>query len=259
MGPNNDTTATETTTGAETPDGAAAATEATPGQTLLTTQQTTTDGGDAPPAEGDAPTKTGEDDAAADGAKKDGEGAEGDGPAPELFGAPAEDAEYEVNLPDGVTLDKPMMDAVTPLFRELNLSNAGAQRFIDAYIEQVQPALAQQIVAQIEADAVQHLTDSRNAAETAMKADATLPKEEQLFGGATQADISRMAAKAMDKFGSPEFRTFLDSSGLGNDLSMIRLLYNVGKGIAEDTGFPRGGGGEGRKLTREEKFYGVAG
>lgn len=246
---------TETTT-TETPASEAAQAAPVEGSTLLTTPQTA-----ETPSEGDPAPK---DDKSGEGGEADGDASqgegdksgEGEGEAPSLFGAPAEDAEYQIALPEGVELDSAMLDAVTPIFREMDLSDAGAQKFIDAYIEQVQPALAQQIVAQIETDAVQQLTDMRNTAEAAMKSDASLPADQQVFGGATQQDITRMAAKAMDKFGSPDFRAFLETSGLGNNLDMIRLLHNVGKSIAEDTSFPRGASETG-KLSREEKFYGA--
>jgi len=53
---------------------------------------------------------------------------------------------------------------------------------------------------------------------------------ERRFGGETEAKVQIKHAKAvLDRFGSAEDRTFIDSSGLGNSVQFIEALAKVGK------------------------------
>mgnify|MGYP000700477353 CR=1 FL=1 len=51
-----------------------------------------------------------------------------------------------------------------------------------------------------------------------------------------------VAKKALDTFGTPEFRTLLNESGLGNHPEMIRMMFRAGKAISEDKFVPAGSG-----------------
>jgi len=54
------------------------------------------------------------------------------------------------------------------------------------------------------------------------------------FGGEKLTENLSVAKKALDAFGSPELRTLLNESGLGNHPEIIRILYRAGKAISED-------------------------
>ena len=43
-----------------------------------------------------------------------------------------------------------------------------------------------------------------------------------------------VAKKALETFGTPELRTLLNESGMGNNPEVIRAFYRVGKAISED-------------------------
>lgn len=175
---------------------------------------------------------------------------DGDKPADNaaLFGAP--EGDYEVALPEGQTLDAEALAAVTPLFKELGLSNEGANKLVSVYAETVLPRVAQQVMDGVNADVAAQQkawADETRAAVTA--------NEENVFAGKPLREVQSIAAKAIDKLAGPEFRGFLDETGMGNHPAMMRLLFNAGRAISEDMSFERGGG-QPKPLTREEKFYG---
>ena len=49
----------------------------------------------------------------------------------------------------------------------------------------------------------------------------------------TDASIGA-AQKAMDKFGSPELKQYLNETGLGNHPELVRIFANIGKAMSED-------------------------
>lgn len=185
-------------------------------------------------------------------------------PAAELFGAPEGDAEYEVTgLPEGVELDKEALAAVTPLARELNLSNAGLSKLAGVYTESVLPhvtkQVSDQIAAQVNSD-VQKLrndwaTDTRALVSGGKNAAGEDVQPDPAFKGQPLADVQKVAAKALDRFGGDGFRQFLNENGLGNHPAMMRFAYLAGSAISEDQTFERGGDVPQPK-TREQKYYG---
>jgi hypothetical protein len=193
---------------------------------------------------------TGDDQAADKSGEGDDSEKDGDKPADNaaLFGAP--EGDYEVALPEGQVLDAEALAAVTPLFKELGLSNEGAGKLVAAYAETVLPRVAQQVMDGVNADVAAQQkawADETRAAVTA--------NEENGFAGKPLREVQSIAAKAIDKLAGPEFRGFLDETGMGNHPAMMRLLFNAGRAISEDMSFERGGG-QPKPLTREEKFYG---
>jgi hypothetical protein len=43
-----------------------------------------------------------------------------------------------------------------------------------------------------------------------------------------------IAKKALDQFATPEFKSFLEESRLGNNPEVIRFMLRVGKAVSED-------------------------
>lgn len=184
-----------------------------------------------------------------------------------LFGAPEGDTAYEITgLPKGMEIDAAALEAVTPVFRELNLSNEGASKVAAIYAEKVLPGVSQQIVDGINADVV-----AKRKAWEGEARDAIAGKGEPLktqsgevinFGGHSLADVQKMAAKGLDKFAPAGFRKWLDETGLGVHPQMIALAYNIGKDVAEDrsieasdTNTGKKSGGDGRPMSDPSKFY----
>lgn len=152
-----------------------------------------------------------------DGATLLGDGAEGDtaetkdeGEKPE--GAPEK---YEWAAPEGVTLDESIMGSLSEVAKELNLPQAAAQKLVD----KIAPVMAQRQVEQFEA----LRTEWRQASSS-----------DQEFGGAKLTENMAVAKKALDAFGTPEFRQLLEQTGMGNHPEVIRTFYRAGKAISED-------------------------
>lgn len=59
-------------------------------------------------------------------------------------------------------------------------------------------------------------------------------RNDKEFGGAALNANLAIAKKALDAYGSPELRDFLETTGLGNHPAVIRLFFRVGKTLAED-------------------------
>ena len=164
----------------------------------------------------------------------------------ELFGVP--EGTYEIaGLPEGTVIDTATLSAVEPVARELGLSNAGMSKLAAVYADKVVPALTEQVTNQILAQSA--ATTQGWATETieAVRTDAA-------YGGKPLAEVQAIAAKALDRFGGPEFREYLKDTGLGNHPAMMRAMFLAGSAIAEDTTFERGSNVPPKK-TREEKYY----
>lgn len=176
-----------------------------------------------------------------------------------LFGAPEGDAAYEIALPEGVTLDKAALDAVTPLARDLNLSNAGMQKLAETYMTAVQPAVVKQVLDGVNADVAATQKAWSDAAVLAVTggtdADGAKIAPDKAFEGKAMKEVQQVAAKAIDRFGGADFRAFCEETGMGNNPALLKFAYLAGSLISEDTGLERGGGQPVTPLTREQKYY----
>lgn len=173
--------------------------------------------GTAPANEGTDPTTlTPEQQAAADAAKGDDKTDENKVDDPKAKDAPQGAPEkYEFKLADGAALNPDVQVQFEAVARELNMTQEAAQKLV----ETMGPKIA----------AVQAAEVTRVQAEwtAAVKAD------KEIGGQNFDANLA-IAKSAVDRFGTPEFKTFLDESGLGNHPEMIRMMYKAGKSITED-------------------------
>nr|ELR5076628.1 peptidase [Providencia rettgeri] len=128
---------------------------------------------------------------------------------------------YEFTAGEGQELDKEAVAAFEPIARELGLSNEQAQKIVDVYGSTIIP----QIAKQQEAAWQKQVTEW---AET-VKADKELGSIESIGN----------AQKAMDQFGTPELKQYLNDSGLGNHPELFRIFSRIGKAMSED-GFVSG-------------------
>lgn len=171
-------------------------------------QQASTDatatGEQGKPAEG--ATGEGATDGKDDGAKAD------DKPA----GAPEQYEDFKA--PDGVKLDTDAAGEFKSLAKELNLSQEQAQKVADQGAKLMQKWQAQQ---------------AQQMSETAAKW-ATDSQTDKEFGGDKLQENLAVAKKALDTFGSPQLKTLLNESGLGNHPEVIRMLFKAGTAISED-------------------------
>ncbi len=123
---------------------------------------------------------------------------------------------YEFKTAEGQELDAEAVKAFEPIAKELNLSNEQAQKLVDVYGGKIMPKLVEQQAAQWQQQIEQWSEQ--------VKADKDL---------GTDASIGA-AQKAMDKFGSPELKQYLNETGLGNHPELVRIFANIGKAMSED-------------------------
>jgi len=117
--------------------------------------------------------------------------------------------------PEGTSLDATVMAEFEQAARELNLPQDKAQLFID----KMAPVMAKQQAAQLE------------KLSTDWAAASTSDKE---FGGEKLTENLGYARKAMDTFGTPELKTMLDQTGLGNHPDVVRFMVRAGKALGQD-------------------------
>lgn len=131
---------------------------------------------------------------------------------------------YEFKAPEGVRFDATVIGAFSEVAKDLNLSQDQAQKVLD----KMAPVIAARQAEQLQ------------AARTEWAEAAKTDKE---FGGEKLAENLGIAKKALDAFATPELRTLLEESGLGNHPEVIRVFYRAGKAISEDS-FVVGQGGK---------------
>lgn len=125
---------------------------------------------------------------------------------------------YEFQAGEGVELDSEALKDFEPVARELNLTNEQAQKLVDAYPK-------------ILAGVQQRQTEAWQAQTEQWAADVKADKE--VGGDKLTANLSA-AQRALDQFGTPELREYLDGTGLGNHPELVKAFIKVGKAMSED-------------------------
>lgn len=125
---------------------------------------------------------------------------------------------YEFKAGEGVELDTEALKDFEPVARDLNLTNEQAQKLVDAY-----PKILAG-VQQRQAEAWQKQTEGW--AET-VKAD------KEIGGDKLTANLSA-AQRALDQFGTPELKEYLNATGLGNHPDLVKTFVKIGKAMSED-------------------------
>ncbi|GAL57161.1 hypothetical protein EV102420_06_00350 [Pseudescherichia vulneris NBRC 102420] len=206
-------------------------------------------GGDAPAPAADPSTPAGNEppasepaEHAADPEKPEGEKPEGEKPDGEKKqeekkpeGAPEK---YEFKAAEGQELDATALEQFEPIARELNLTNEQAQKMVDLYGTQILPMVQKQ-----QAEAWQKTTEQ-------WAADVKADKE--IGGDKLTANIG-VAQRALETFGTPDLKEYLNASGLGNHPELIKVFVKVGKAMSEDGMVT---GKESGQRTAAEVLYG---
>jgi hypothetical protein len=130
----------------------------------------------------------------------------------DLQGAPEKYEDFKV--PEDFELNKDVMDKATPMFKELGLSQAGAQRLIDFYAEQ-QKSVAEAPY-KLWADTQKEWVDQ-------VKADPEI--------GGKLPEVKATVAKALDALGDQklanEFKAAMDYTGAGNHPAFVKAFYKM--------------------------------
>lgn len=164
-------------------------------------------------------------------AKAEGTKTEGEQAKPE--GAPEK---YEFKAPEGREFDPAVLTPFSEVAKELNLSQGAAQKILD----KVAPVIESRQIEQIQALRADWVKQSSSDKE---------------FGGEKFDENLGIAKKARDAFGTPELRTLLNDSGLGDHPEVIRWMYRVGKAISEDRFVAGGNTGASHPQTIAQRMY----
>lgn len=125
---------------------------------------------------------------------------------------------YEFTAGEGVELDSEALKDFEPVARDLNLTNEQAQKLVDAY-----PKILAG-VQQRQAEAWQKQTEGW--------AD-TVKADKEIGGDKLTANLSA-AQRALDQFGTPELKEYLNATGLGNHPDLVKTFVKIGKAMSED-------------------------
>lgn len=149
------------------------------------------------------------------------------------------DTYADFTMPEGVEVDSTMLEEAVPVFKELGLNQAQAQKLIDLQAKYVQASSQSQV------DAFNQLmNDWQEQA-----------KNDKEFGGDKFEENVGIARSAVEKFGTPELKQLLEEHGVGNHPEVIRFMVKVGKLTAEDVPGNSNSPSAGNK-DRAEVLYG---
>lgn len=152
-------------------------------------------------------------------------------------GAPEQYEEF--TAPEGADIDAALVEKATPLFKELNLDQAGAQKLVDLYAE------AQREFSEGTQQAWSELQESWVEAS----------KTDKEFGGDKFDESVGGANQVLKQFGGEKLNEALISTGAGNHPEFIRLLVNVRKALSDDV-FVKGEPAGGERLSQADRLFG---
>lgn len=169
----------------------------------------------------------------------------------ENLGAPDAYDFSELKLPDGVVLDTELAEAIGPALKDLDLSQAAANKLAGVWAEKAEPLIAGRIQQAFQDSAAEH----RATMAAELKADTEV-------GGAKYDEAIATARRAINTAlpGAEDQKSFndmLEATGLGNDRLLVRVLAWAGRQAGEATTTADVGGKT--ELTAAEKFYGKQG
>lgn len=124
----------------------------------------------------------------------------------------------DFDLPEGIEMNASYMDKMGPVFKELGLSQANAQKLINAHVGHVQES---------EVGKADQLTELHKGWLNEAKTDKAI--------GGDNFDANLKAANAaVNQFGSQDFKQLLRATGLGNHPEIIRVFSKIGGLLGED-------------------------
>lgn len=141
---------------------------------------------------------------------------------------------YEIKAPEGVELDPVVIGKITPIFKEVGLTNAQAQKMVDLHTE---------LLKEINDKAA---TNFKSFLESSAK------ETMDALGNNAKAELAYVA-KVKNLF-SPETLEILNASGMGNQKSFIFDLAKIGRMFSEEKLVDTGKGSAGQ-MDAAEKLY----
>lgn len=130
---------------------------------------------------------------------------------------------YDFKVPEGMTLDQGLADKVTPILREMNVSQEMAQKLVDIYSAHVKEQTAKQV----------DEAEKREQEEFNKYVSEAYKETIEALGTDVKQALSYVA-RVRNKFFSKETREILAATGLSNNKHLILDLIKIGKIISED-------------------------
>jgi len=167
--------------------------------------------------------------------------------------APTVPEKYEIKLEGDAQVDAGILEAATPVLKELGLGNDQATKLAGLLQTSILPKLTEQITAQA------NQATAESIVEQAKTWAAEAVADPDLGGGKVETLNENLvhAARFRDEFGSPELTKFLTESALGNHPLLIKAFVNAGKALAEGN-FHTSDKGAQAKVDDGTLFYGDA-
>lgn len=128
-----------------------------------------------------------------------------------------------VKMPKGIELNADLVEAISPVFRKLCLSQEAANELVQTHAEAVAKA-------EVAGEAKREADFKEFMKTTVANNQAALTKE---WGAETAAKLA-IAQAGMAKVVSPKMKARLDDTGLGSDPEFVKAFYQVGMMTRED-------------------------
>ena len=129
---------------------------------------------------------------------------------------------YTFTPPEGVTYDPKLIEEVSPIFKELKLDQASAQKLVDVYNKQIGGT---------QAELLKTVEKTRTDWRAATKAD---PEIGAKLESVVLPEIGRMLDKLAPEV-SKNLRMALDFTGAGDNPAVVRGYYELAKLVNEGT------------------------
>lgn len=135
---------------------------------------------------------------------------------------------YTFKAPDGGALDQTLVDAATPIFKELGLSQAQADKLVDLYTARVRTDTE---------NAVKVIQDLGKEWEAKFEADPELgPHRDRI-----RVDVGRALDATLTPAEKTAFQTAMDQTMVGNNPDFIRTIWKLAQRAAPGTHVSGGG------------------
>lgn len=150
----------------------------------------------------------------------------------------------DFKAPKGFELNKDLMAKFLPMAKESGLTQDAAQKFIDLY--------AATELADSEGSEAKRLEADKTAFTTQNETWQAQTKSDPEIGGAKFEESMQHVAVARDAFGNDALMALLNTTGIGNNVEVLRFMAKAGKAISSDK-FVGGGSGGGEKTYKQTK------
>ncbi|RJT42107.1 hypothetical protein D3227_04810 [Mesorhizobium waimense] len=150
-----------------------------------------------------------------------------------------EDGKYVLTMPEGVTVDQELLDALGPKFAAKQMTVREAQELTDEYVKIETARTAKRVE-----DWGKTLSGWVDTA-----------KKDSEIGGDKWDGTVQAGQRAVNALGSPGLKEYLNASGGGNHPELIRFMAKVGAMISEDKPATGGAEGQGKPVDAAHKLF----